>query len=59
MAVSVGHLLYAVQWETSTTYITLGLNGDNYEISLIAAYDSRKLKNWADKIKSEKNKSNF
>ena len=59
LAVSIGHLSYGNIWETSTTYITLGLNGDNYEISLIAAYDSRKLKNWADKIKSEKNKSNF
>ncbi len=59
LAVSIGHLSYGNIWETSTTYITLRLDGDNYEISLVAAYDSRKLKNWADKIKSEKNKSIF
>jgi len=58
-AVSLGHLSYGNIWETSNTYITLGLNGDNYKINLIVSYDSRKLKNWADKIKSEKNKSNF
>jgi len=58
-AVGLGHLSYGCIWETSNTYITLGLNGDNYKINLVVSYDSRKLKNWADKIKSEKNKSNF
>jgi hypothetical protein len=46
-------------WDTSKTYITLGLSGDNYEITLLAAYDSRELKEWADKIKEEKAKSKF
>jgi len=59
LAVSIGHLSYGNIWETSKTYITLRLDGDNYEISLIVAYDSRKLKNWVDKIKSEKDKSKF
>ncbi|GAI82346.1 unnamed protein product [marine sediment metagenome] len=59
LAVSIGHLSYGTMWETSNTYITLILNGDNYEITLLAAYDSRKLKNWADKIKNETDKSKF
>jgi len=59
LAVSIGHLTYGAIWEIPKTYITLRLDGDNYEISLIAAYDSRKLKSWVDKIKSETDKSNF
>jgi len=58
-AVSLGHLSYGAIWETSNTFITLVLNGDNYEITLLAAYDSRKLKNWVDKIKNEIDKSKF
>ncbi len=59
LAVSIGHLSYGALWDTSKTYITLGLSGDNYEITLLAAYDSRELKEWADKIKEEKAKSKF
>jgi len=42
-AVSLGHLSYGATWETSATYITLGLNGDNYKINLLLAYDSKEL----------------
>ncbi|MBA7542736.1 hypothetical protein ES705_35060 [subsurface metagenome] len=59
LAVSIGHLSYGALWDTSKTFITLVLNGDNYEITLLAAYDSRELKEWADKIKEEKDKSKF
>jgi len=59
MAISVGHLVYGVQWETPTTKITLKLSGDNYKIMLIIAYDSKELKEWANKIKEERAKSKF
>ncbi|MBA7515713.1 hypothetical protein ES705_07756 [subsurface metagenome] len=59
LAVSIGHLSYGNIWETSTTYITLWLDGDNYEISLGVAYDSVELKEWVKKIKEEKAKSKF
>ena len=55
-AISLGDLSYRSTWETPTTYITLVLLGDNYEIDLILAYDSRELKEWADKILEEKAK---
>jgi len=58
-AISIGHLEYFSSWETSTTYINLGLNGDNYEISLNFGYYSRELKEWADKIIEEKTKSSL
>jgi len=58
-AISIGDLSYRSTWETPTTYITLRLWGDNYEIDLVLAYDSRELKGWADKIISEKEESIF
>jgi hypothetical protein len=58
-AISIGHLEYFSSWETSTTYINLGLNGDNYKISLTFGYYSRELEEWADKIIEEKAKSNL
>jgi hypothetical protein len=59
LAVSVGHLKYFSSWETSTTYISIGLDGDNYEINLTIGYYSKELEEWADKILEEKAKSNF
>jgi len=53
MAVSVGHLLYAVQWETSTTEIGIMLMGNNYKINLGIFYESKKLKEWAKRIKEK------
>ena len=58
-AISIGHLEYFSSWETPTTYINLGLNGDNYKISLTLGYESRELKEWSDKILEERAKSNF
>ena len=58
-AISLGHLVYGVQWETPTTKITLNLSGDNYKIMLIIAYDSRELEEWAKQIKEERAKSEF
>ena len=58
-AVSLGHLSYGATWETSTTYITLGLNGDNYKISLLIAYDSKELEAWKKQIKDKETSTNF
>ncbi|GAH71775.1 unnamed protein product, partial [marine sediment metagenome] len=58
-AVSLGHLDYFSSWETSTTYISLRLNGDNYKISLVIAYESRELEEWVKRIEEEKAKSKF
>ncbi len=54
MAVSVGHLLYAVQWEISTTKISLMLSGDNYKIKLVLSYTSEELEEWVKQIKKRK-----
>jgi len=58
-AVSMGHLEYFSSWETPTTYINLGLNGDNYKISLTLGYESRELGEWANKILEERAKEDF
>jgi len=52
-AISIGHLVYAATWETPTTEIGLALGGNNYEIWLSAGYDSKKLKEWAKKLKEK------
>jgi hypothetical protein len=57
MAISVGDLEYWTYWETSTTEICLLLTGDNYKITLDIHYYSKKLKEWANKIKEEKAKN--
>ena len=57
LAVSIGHLEYFSSWETSTTYIMLGLDGDNYKIDLTLGYSSRELEEWVKKIKEEQEKS--
>ena len=44
MAVSIGHLVYGSSWETDETKINDTLLGDNYQISLIIAYVSKKFK---------------
>ncbi|MBA7586386.1 hypothetical protein ES708_28384 [subsurface metagenome] len=59
LAVSIGDLSYGAGWETPTTKIELMLWGDNYKISLVLAYDSRELEEWANKILEEKAKSKF
>ena len=53
MAVSVGHLLYAGQWETPTTEIGIMLMGNNYKINLGIFYESKELKEWAKRIKEK------
>ena len=42
-AVSLGHLLFWADWETDATQILVRLTGDNYKISLILDYESKKL----------------
>ena len=59
MAISVGHLIYGVSWETSTTNISLMLSGDNFKISLVIIYDSKELKEWAKQILEEKASKDF
>lgn len=58
-AISVGHLVYTASWKTTTTEIILLLFGDNYEINLGIKYESKKLREWADKIIEEKAKNSF
>jgi len=53
MAVSVGHLLHAVQWETPTTEIRVLLMGNNYKINLDIYYESKELKEWVKQIKEK------
>jgi len=53
MAISVGHLVYAVQWETPTTEIGIMLMGNNYKINLGIFYESKELKEWAKRIKEK------
>lgn len=43
-AVSLGHLLYIAGWYGQTTEITVALYGENYKISLIIEYISKKYK---------------
>jgi len=43
MAVAVGHLRYAADWNINNTLIQLRLYGDNYKINLMVAYDSKEL----------------
>lgn len=42
-AVSLGHLLFYSQWETSNTVITLTLSGENHRTELVAEYYSKAL----------------
>ena len=58
-AISLGHLSYGATWETSTTHISLGLNGDNYKINLLLAYDSKELKAWIKQIKEKETSKEF
>jgi len=58
-AVSLGHLSYGATWETSATYITLGLNGDNYKINLLLAYNSKELKAWSKQTKEKETSKEF
>ena len=57
LAISVGDLYYFSGWETPITKISLELDGDNYKIRLILIYESKELKEWADKILEEKAKA--
>ncbi len=58
-AVSLGHLVYFADWETSTTNISLALYGENYEISLAIEYQSKKLKSLEEKAKQKKTLDEF
>lgn len=59
MAISVGHLVYAAQWETSTTTISMMISGDNFKISLTLTYDSKELREWAKRIKEKEASKDF
>jgi len=58
-AVSLGHLSYGATWETSTSHISLGLNGDNYKINLLLEYDSKELEVWSKQIKEKETSKEF
>ena len=53
MALSLGHLVYATQQETTTTEIGIMLGGNNYQIYFGIFYESKKLKEWAKKLKEK------
>jgi len=48
MAVSKGDLVYSAEWKTPSTFILLGLSGDNYEIKMVLFYQSLRLKSLVD-----------
>ena len=58
-AVSMGYLVYYTEWDTPKTKVWIGLKGDNLDIDFRITYESKELKEWADKIIEEKSKSNF
>ncbi len=58
-AVSMGYLIYYTEWDTPKTKIWIGLKGDNLDIDFRVTYESKELKEWADKIKEEKIKNDF
>ena len=59
LAISIGHLVYAASWETSTTKINLMLSGDNYKINLDLFYTSKELEEWAKEIKEKETSKGF
>ena len=54
VAVGRGDLVCTAEWETPTTKIDLELFGVNYKILLTIGYESKELKEWADKIKEKR-----
>jgi len=52
-AVSLGHLVYFADWETSNTNLSLALYGENFEITLAIEYQSKKLKKLEEKAKEK------
>ena len=56
LAISIGHLRYFTTWEPPETEITLGLHGDNYEISLHVEYAGIKFKELEEKVKKKAEK---
>ncbi len=53
MAISIGHLIYLAKWETANTTIANMLTGDNYKITHIILYSSKKLKELGTKAKEK------
>ena len=53
MAISVGHLVYASTWEVPNTEIGNMLHGENYNISYVVTYESKKLKGLKEKVEEK------
>ena len=53
MAISVGHLLFYAEWETTRTAILLFLQGENYEIQHTLAYGSKEMLEEVEKAKEK------
>jgi len=53
-AISVGHLVYLSSWETQDTEINNMLMGENFDISCIVEYSSKKLKGIEKKAQEKK-----
>ncbi|HEV8515976.1 MAG TPA: hypothetical protein VGQ59_22000 [Cyclobacteriaceae bacterium] len=58
-AVSLGHLAFYSNWDTAETIITSALTGENYKISHVIEYSSKKLSFLEDQKEKEKAKSEF
>ena len=54
LAVSMGHLGYLSQWQTATSDISCILHGDNYKISCVMQYKSRRLQHLEQQEKRKK-----
>lgn len=59
LAVSIGHLAYVSQWETNPTNVSLGLIGDNFDITLGVTYDSNKYRYLREKTKKLQDTQDF
>jgi hypothetical protein len=53
-AISMGHLVYYSSWDTAKTEISNILTGDNFDITCIVEYNSKKLKELEKKAEEKK-----
>jgi len=56
---SLGHLLYYTDWETTRSVITIALYGENYEITNAIEYLGKELKSFENNINEQKVLNDF
>ena len=59
MAVGLGELKYRAKWETERTNILLLLYGNNFDVTLMARYDSKEFRPLFDEVAKKKGRSDF